>query len=90
MCDDLSGMFELMDPNGVPSGYIDVTLKWKFTYFPPSGSSMTAEQAQFTVKETPVKLAVDRAGNVNNEDESEVLPLTQSTPVEVSSTPRMG
>uniref|UniRef100_A0AAR2LXH4 C2 domain-containing protein n=1 Tax=Pygocentrus nattereri TaxID=42514 RepID=A0AAR2LXH4_PYGNA len=40
----ITGTFELMDPDSVPSGYIDVTLKWKFTYLPPSGSAMTADQ----------------------------------------------
>uniref|UniRef100_A0A4W4E919 C2 domain-containing protein n=1 Tax=Electrophorus electricus TaxID=8005 RepID=A0A4W4E919_ELEEL len=56
----ITGTFELMDPAGLTSGYIDVTLKWKFTYLPPSGSAMTPEQAKFIVKESPMKLAVEK------------------------------
>uniref|UniRef100_A0A8C7FAK0 RPGRIP1 like n=1 Tax=Oncorhynchus kisutch TaxID=8019 RepID=A0A8C7FAK0_ONCKI len=52
----ITGTFELTDPSGLPSGHIDVTLKWKFTYLPPPGSTMTVEQAKFVPKERPVKL----------------------------------
>ncbi|XP_034734819.1 putative uncharacterized protein DDB_G0271982 [Etheostoma cragini] len=30
------GVFGLTDPSGLPAGDIEVTLKWKSTYFPPS------------------------------------------------------
>lgn len=56
LCVHISGTFELTDPSGLPSGHIDVTLKWKFTYLTP-GSTMTVEQAKFVPKERPVKLA---------------------------------
>ncbi|XP_076863714.1 protein fantom isoform X2 [Brachyhypopomus gauderio] len=74
----ITGTFELLCPAGLPSGYVDVTLKWKFTYLPPSGSAMTAEQAKFIVKESPVKLAVAEAGSVNGGEEREVFPLPSS------------
>uniref|UniRef100_A0AAR2LIY2 C2 domain-containing protein n=1 Tax=Pygocentrus nattereri TaxID=42514 RepID=A0AAR2LIY2_PYGNA len=83
----ITGTFELMDPDSVPSGYIDVTLKWKFTYLPPSGSAMTAEQAKFIVKETPVKLGADGAESVNGGEERERNPLSFSRPSEVSYRP---
>ncbi|XP_036431859.1 protein fantom isoform X3 [Colossoma macropomum] len=78
----ITGTFELTDPDGVPSGYIDLTLKWKFTYLPPSGSAMTAEQAKFIVKETPVKLGAGGAESVNGGQERELNPLSLSTPSE--------
>ncbi|KAM6973328.1 LOW QUALITY PROTEIN: protein fantom [Aplochiton taeniatus] len=53
----ITGTFELTDPAGRPSGHIDVSLRWKFTYLPPPGSTMTVEQAKFVPKEKPVKLA---------------------------------
>ncbi|XP_035252281.1 protein fantom [Anguilla anguilla] len=53
----ITGTFELTDPSGQPSGTVDVTLKWRFTYLPPPGASMTVEQAKFVAKETPEKLA---------------------------------
>uniref|UniRef100_A0A8C8M3C4 C2 domain-containing protein n=1 Tax=Oncorhynchus tshawytscha TaxID=74940 RepID=A0A8C8M3C4_ONCTS len=56
----ITGTFELTDPSGLPSGHIDVTLKWKFTYLPPPGSTMTVEQAKFVPKERPVKLTTQK------------------------------
>ncbi|KAI1904269.1 hypothetical protein AGOR_G00003940 [Albula goreensis] len=63
----ITGTFELTDPSGQPSGTVDVTLKWRFTYLPPPGASMTAEQAKFVAKETPVKL-------VSAEEKAKALP----------------
>ncbi|KAL7403119.1 hypothetical protein ABVT39_024788 [Epinephelus coioides] len=40
----VTGVFELTDPSGLPAGHIEVTLKWKFTYIPPSGSIMTVKE----------------------------------------------
>lgn len=48
----MSGAFELTDPSGLPAGHIEVTLKWKFTYIPPSGSIMTVELPKLIPKET--------------------------------------
>ncbi|KAG1934055.1 protein fantom [Pimephales promelas] len=44
----ISGLFELTDPAGLPSGQISVTLKWKFTYLPPSSSALTTQQTKIT------------------------------------------
>ncbi|XP_060932316.1 protein fantom [Limanda limanda] len=41
---NISGVFELSDPSGLPAGHIEVTLKWKSAYRPPSGSGETAAQ----------------------------------------------
>ncbi|XDV52509.1 hypothetical protein PO909_021235 [Leuciscus waleckii] len=49
----ISGMFELTDPAGLPSGQISVTLKWKFTYLPPSSSALTTQQTKITSRTTP-------------------------------------
>lgn len=61
----LPGTFELTDPTGLPSGYIDVTLKWKFTYLPPSGLAIAPEQARFFTKESPIILATNESENLN-------------------------
>ncbi|KAM9495440.1 protein fantom isoform 2-T2 [Clarias gariepinus] len=67
----ITGTFELTDPAGLPRGFIDVTLKWKFTYLPPTGLAMTAEQAKFVTKEASVRLATNESGNTNGVDMKE-------------------
>lgn len=80
MCGDgLSGTFELTDPAGQPSGYIDLTLKWKFTYLPPSGLATPAEQARFITKDSPVSLATDENENINGVDLNEITPAEVRT-----------
>uniref|UniRef100_A0A8C2C339 RPGRIP1 like n=1 Tax=Cyprinus carpio TaxID=7962 RepID=A0A8C2C339_CYPCA len=49
----ITGMFELTDPEGLPSGQISVTLKWKFTYLPPTSSAITTQQTTITGRTTP-------------------------------------
>ncbi|KAI2648101.1 Protein fantom [Labeo rohita] len=49
----ITGMFELTDPAGLPSGQISVTLKWKFTYLPPTTSTITTQQTKITGRTTP-------------------------------------
>lgn len=39
-----SGEFQLTDPSGLPAGLIQVSLKWKSTYVPPSGSIRTVTE----------------------------------------------
>lgn len=39
-----SAVFELADPSGLPAGHIEVTLKWRFSYVPPSDAIMTVEE----------------------------------------------
>ncbi|XP_027029023.2 protein fantom isoform X1 [Tachysurus fulvidraco] len=76
----ITGTFELTDPAGLPSGYIDVTLKWKFTYLPPSGLAAAPEQAKFFTKEAQIKLATDESGNINRKDVNEIIPATTPLP----------
>ncbi|KAM4572392.1 protein fantom isoform 2-T4 [Odontesthes bonariensis] len=73
----ISGVFELADHSGLPSGSIEVTLRWKLTYLPSAGSIMAADEAAFipeekaaedpaetplrSIRETPVEKA-DAAG----------------------------
>ncbi|XP_060770935.1 protein fantom isoform X2 [Neoarius graeffei] len=73
------GTFELTDPAGLPSGYIEVTLKWKFTYLPPSGLA-TTEQAKFITKEASIKLATDESGNMNEVEVKEIIPAMTPLP----------
>uniref|UniRef100_A0A671MYU1 C2 domain-containing protein n=1 Tax=Sinocyclocheilus anshuiensis TaxID=1608454 RepID=A0A671MYU1_9TELE len=49
----ITGMFELTDPEGLPSGQISVTLQWKFTYLPPTSSAITTQQTTITGRMTP-------------------------------------
>ncbi|KAM9352398.1 protein fantom [Symphorus nematophorus] len=49
--EDISGVFELTDSSGRPAGRIEVTLKWKLSYLPPSGSITTAEEPEFIPEE---------------------------------------
>ncbi|XP_042571687.1 protein fantom-like [Cyprinus carpio] len=49
----ITGMFELKDPEGLPSGQISVTLKWKLTYLPPTSSAITTQQTTITGRTTP-------------------------------------
>ncbi|MBN3299379.1 FTM protein, partial [Amia calva] len=63
----ITGTFELLDPEGSPSGTINVTLKWSLSYLPPRGSSMTVEQAKFVPREVPEKLSTE-------EEKSKLLP----------------
>ncbi|XP_070763837.1 protein fantom [Enoplosus armatus] len=55
----ITGVFELTDPSGFPAGHIEVTLKWKLTYLPPPGSTMTVEEPKFIPREKHVKLTAD-------------------------------
>ena len=58
-CFDLSGVFELADPSGLPAGYIEVTLRWKYTYLPPPESVVTVEVPRFIPEEKPGKGPID-------------------------------
>ncbi|XP_078112421.1 LOW QUALITY PROTEIN: protein fantom [Sander vitreus] len=53
--EEINGVFELTDPSGLPAGNIEVTLKWKSTYLPPSGSVGTVEEQTFIPKEKESK-----------------------------------
>ncbi|XP_054475584.1 protein fantom [Anoplopoma fimbria] len=42
----VSGEFELTDPSGLSAGLIEVSLRWRFSYLPPSASIMAAEETE--------------------------------------------
>uniref|UniRef100_A0A3Q4BS08 C2 domain-containing protein n=1 Tax=Mola mola TaxID=94237 RepID=A0A3Q4BS08_MOLML len=48
---EIAGDYELTDLSGLPAGHIEVTLKWKSAYFPPSGSTRTTVERTFIQKE---------------------------------------
>ncbi|KAM7332699.1 hypothetical protein ACRRTK_009407 [Alexandromys fortis] len=49
----ISGIFELMDNEKHSAGTIQVILKWKFTYLPPSGSITNEDLGKFICREEP-------------------------------------
>lgn len=56
-----------------------MTLKWKFTYLPPSGLATAAEQAKFFTKEAPMKLATDESEDMNGAEVNESVSATVSS-----------
>ncbi|XP_051024488.1 protein fantom [Acomys russatus] len=70
----VSGIFELMDNEKHAAGTIQVILKWKFTYLPPSGSISTEDLGKFICREEPE--AVQR------------LPPASSAPTSVAPKPK--
>ncbi|CAM5096729.1 unnamed protein product [Natator depressus] len=56
----ISGTFELTDSERHSSGTINVELKWRFAYLPPSGSAMAADLVSYiqNEKSTATKLPV--------------------------------
>lgn len=65
-------MFELTDPSGLTAGHIEVTLKWKFTYIPPSGLITTAEKPEVLPKEKLADEAAEPKPELHSE-ETELL-----------------
>lgn len=63
-----SGVFELTDPSGLTAGHIEVTLRWKFTYIPPSGSIPTAERLKVLPKEKLADEAAEPKPELHNEE----------------------
>ncbi|XP_041505541.1 protein fantom isoform X2 [Microtus oregoni] len=49
----ISGIFELMDNEKHSAGTIQVILKWKFTYLPPSGSITNEDLGKFICRDEP-------------------------------------
>uniref|UniRef100_A0A674I6Z1 Protein fantom n=1 Tax=Terrapene triunguis TaxID=2587831 RepID=A0A674I6Z1_9SAUR len=56
----ISGTFELTDSEGHSAGTINVELKWRFAYLPPSGSAVAADLVSYiqNEKSTATKLPV--------------------------------
>nr|XP_033798892.1 protein fantom [Geotrypetes seraphini]XP_033798894.1 protein fantom [Geotrypetes seraphini] len=50
----ISGIFQLTNNEGHNSGTINVILKWRHSYLPPSGSVLTADLLNFLPKEEPI------------------------------------
>ncbi|XP_029464422.1 protein fantom isoform X2 [Rhinatrema bivittatum] len=50
----ISGTFQLTNYEGQSTGTINVILKWRYSYLPPSGSLVTADLSDFLPKEEPV------------------------------------
>uniref|UniRef100_A0A452GI86 Protein fantom n=1 Tax=Gopherus agassizii TaxID=38772 RepID=A0A452GI86_9SAUR len=50
----ISGTFELTDSEGHSSGTINVDLKWRFAYLPPSGSAVAADLVSYIQNEKPM------------------------------------
>ncbi|XP_069072418.1 protein fantom isoform X1 [Pleurodeles waltl] len=75
----ISGTFELRDSESRLTGVINVMLKWKYTYLPPSGSALSTEPLDSMPKEEPLPVRLP------TEDE---LRITARTPVSTASTPQ--
>lgn len=80
-------MFKLSDPSGHPAGHIEVTLKWRFTYCPPSGSIMTVEEPKLILKEDEKKdggtdemLQEEEKGKEKEEEARDLRHLSTSVP----------
>uniref|UniRef100_A0A3P8RP93 RPGRIP1 like n=1 Tax=Amphiprion percula TaxID=161767 RepID=A0A3P8RP93_AMPPE len=63
---NITGVFQLVDPTGLPAGHIEVTLKWKSTYLRPPGSIMAPEEPRFIPEEKPV----EETSGLNQEKET--------------------
>ncbi|XP_074489420.1 protein fantom [Sebastes fasciatus] len=57
----ITGVFELINPSGLHAGHIEVTLKWKFSYVPPSAAIVTVEEPKFIPKEKESKPAEEHS-----------------------------
>lgn len=64
-----AGVFELTDPSGRPAGHIEVMLKWKSTYVPPSGSIRAPEEPTFILKESTGRPEQELHGVEEEEEE---------------------
>ncbi len=70
-------MFELTDPEGLPSGQISVTLTWKFMYLPPASSAITTQQIEIPGRTTP-----ERPTSQDKEKtQTETQPMTKDPPL---------
>ncbi|XP_027131616.1 protein fantom isoform X1 [Larimichthys crocea] len=84
---EISGVFKLSDPSGHPAGHIEVTLKWRFTYCPPSGSIMTVEEPKLILKEDEKKdggtdemVQEEEKGKEKEEEARDLRHLSTSVP----------
>ncbi|XP_051546298.1 protein fantom [Myxocyprinus asiaticus] len=80
---NITGMFELTDPAGLPSGQINVTLKWKLTYLPPVSSAITTQQSNITSRGTPER----QTSQEKDTTERQTQPMTKDPPLIPQPTP---
>uniref|UniRef100_A0A673G6M1 RPGRIP1 like n=1 Tax=Sinocyclocheilus rhinocerous TaxID=307959 RepID=A0A673G6M1_9TELE len=73
----ITGMFELTDPEGLPSGQISVTLKWTSTYLPPASSAITTQQTEITGRTTPER----QTAQDKEKTQTETRPMTKDPPL---------
>ncbi|XP_037538552.1 protein fantom [Nematolebias whitei] len=57
----VSGVFELVDPSGLPAGCIEVTLRWKSTYLPPPSVITAAEEPRVIPEEEEEQQSTEEA-----------------------------
>uniref|UniRef100_A0A8C8RJJ5 RPGRIP1 like n=1 Tax=Pelusios castaneus TaxID=367368 RepID=A0A8C8RJJ5_9SAUR len=69
----ISGTFELMDSEGHTSGTINIELKWRFAYLPPSGSAMAADLVDYIQNEKSTTTKLPEV------EETQTLTLNPST-----------
>uniref|UniRef100_A0A6Q2XLA3 C2 domain-containing protein n=1 Tax=Esox lucius TaxID=8010 RepID=A0A6Q2XLA3_ESOLU len=75
----ITGVFQLTDPSGIPSGSINVTLDWRFSYVPPHGSTGTLDPGRFGPKLEDISVGDHEGGRmVETEDISANVPLPDS------------
>ncbi|XP_078524434.1 protein fantom isoform X2 [Lissotriton helveticus] len=75
----ISGTFELRDSESHLTGAINIMLKWKYTYLPPSGSTPSTDPLDSMPKEDPLPVRLP------TEDE---LRITARTPASTASAPQ--
>ncbi|XP_067292112.1 protein fantom isoform X2 [Pseudorasbora parva] len=73
----ITGMFELTDPAGLPSGQISVTLKWKFTYLPPTSSAITTTHTKITGGTAPER----QTSQDEEKTQTETQPMVKVPPI---------
>ncbi|XP_040894790.1 protein fantom isoform X2 [Toxotes jaculatrix] len=80
----ITGVFELTSPSGFPAGHMEVTLKWRFTYLPPSGSITTVEEPVSVPEEKPADESAEpkQELTVDEEKKDELLKDLEEIPQE--------
>ncbi|XP_075796394.1 protein fantom isoform X1 [Pelodiscus sinensis] len=78
----ISGTFELTNSEGHSSGTINIELKWRFAYLPPTGSAMAADLVSYIQNEnsTAAKLPVKEEVQTLTPDPSFTSSMTAPKP----------
>ncbi|XP_063293436.1 protein fantom [Pelobates fuscus] len=72
----IAGTFELMDNNSEVRGTINVTLKWKETYLPPTDSIITAPLFDELPKETPLPVRLLEEHEIKTPNQVPTVPVS--------------